>query len=161
MEDPIAGDGEGIPSQAGDGEGIPSPAMGSAGPPAAAACDTKDCKASCSDSMSSCTEWTSTNLSTMKSWGWGGPITHKYSSPRKVPLTSRTRMVPMASPRSSFRMSTASTTPRCAERRRLFSAMPLSLSYCRDWALPAAADLPDLCAVSRAVLLFERICGRK
>jgi len=67
MEDPIAGDGEGIPSQAGDGEGIPSPAMGSAGPPAAAACDTKDCKASCSDSMSSCTEWTSTNLSTMKS----------------------------------------------------------------------------------------------
>ena len=52
MEDPIAGDGERIPSQAGDGEGIPSQAMGSAGSPAAANGGKKTC-------MESCQEWTS------------------------------------------------------------------------------------------------------
>ena len=75
MEDPIAGDGEGIPSQAGDAEGIPSPAMGSAGPPAAAASEEKTCMASCSDSASSCMEATKNTLVDLRSaTGFGNVV---------------------------------------------------------------------------------------
>ena len=80
-----------------------------------------------------------------------------------IPSTLQTRRAPMASPRSSCRRSTASTTRRSRPHpapgvsRRGFVAHSFEPDFCPESG--AAADFSDLCAVPWTVVLLE--CRRE